>query len=55
MFDELFIEETNAMTAAGHNIHLIDTEALSSGPARIRPRFDSLPRVVYRGWMLTQC
>jgi hypothetical protein len=54
MPDELFVEETKAMTAAGHKIHLIDTEALSYGPARIRPRCDSLVRVVYRGWMLAQ-
>jgi hypothetical protein len=54
MPDELFHDETQAMKAAGHNIHLIDTEALTSGPARARPPFDPGARVIYRGWMLTQ-
>src|SRR5215468_3526906 len=53
MPDELFREETAAMAATGHNIHLIDTEALDSGPSRIRPPFELGARVVYRGWMLT--
>ncbi|MGH9936649.1 MAG: ATP-grasp domain-containing protein [Blastocatellia bacterium] len=42
------------MAAAGHDIHLIDTEALTSDTARIRPPLDPGARVVYRGWMLTQ-
>ncbi len=41
------------MTATGRNIHLIDTEALTSGMVRIRPQLDPGTRVVYRGWMLT--
>jgi len=53
MPDELFRQEAEAMAAAGHNVHLIDTEALDSGPSRIRPPFESGARVVYRGWMLT--
>lgn len=53
MPDELFREETEAMAAAGHNVHLIDTEALDSGPSRIRPPFELGARVVYRGWILT--
>jgi ATP-grasp domain, R2K clade family 3 len=51
--DEMFREETESMAAAGHSIHLIDTEALDSGPSRIRPLFDPSACVVYRGWMLT--
>jgi len=51
--DEMFREETELMAAAGHSIHLIDTEALDSGPSRIRPPFDPGASVVYRGWMLT--
>jgi hypothetical protein len=49
----LFREEAQAMKAAGRDIHLIDTEALTSGPARIRPTLHAGARVVYRGWMLT--
>src|SRR5262249_31311594 len=49
MPDELFREETEAMAAAGHSVHLIDTEALNSGPSRIRPPFEPGARVVYRG------
>jgi ATP-grasp domain-containing protein len=41
------------MTSTGRNIHLIDTEGLTSGPARIRPQLHPGARVVYRGWMLT--
>jgi hypothetical protein len=51
--DEMFREEAQAMTAAGHNMHLIDTEALTAGPARIRPPLEPGACVVYRGWMLT--
>jgi hypothetical protein len=51
--DEIFSEESQAMKTSGHNIHLIDTEALGSGPSRIRPPFEPGARVVYRGWMLT--
>jgi hypothetical protein len=51
--DEMFSEESQAMTVAGHTVHLIDTEALNSGPSRIRPQFEPGARVVYRGWMLT--
>jgi ATP-grasp domain, R2K clade family 3 len=51
--DELFREESQAMKAAGHDTHLMDTEALTSGPSRIRPPFAPGARVVYRGWMLT--
>jgi len=51
--DEMFREEAQAMTAAGHNAHLIDTEALNAGPARVRPPFEPGACVVYRGWMLT--
>lgn len=51
--DEMFREETGAMAAAGHKVHLIDNEALDSGQARIRPPFELGTRVVYRGWMLT--
>jgi hypothetical protein len=53
MPDEMFREETEAMAAAGQNAHLIDTEALDSGPSRIRPPFESGAHMVYRGWMLT--
>jgi hypothetical protein len=52
--DEIFRQEADAMAATGRNIHLIDTEALISGAARIRPQLDPGTRVVYRGWMLTQ-
>jgi len=52
MPDEMFRDETQAMKAAGYNIHLIDTDALTSGPSRIRPPLDPASRVVYRGWML---
>jgi len=51
--DELFREEAQAMTAAGHSIYLIDTEALTSGLSRIRPLFETGVCVIYRGWMLT--
>src|SRR5215475_2555706 len=51
--DELFREEAEAMKAAGHDVRLIDTDALSSAPARIRPPLEPGARVVYRGWMLT--
>ena len=49
----MFREEAQAMTAAGHNPHLIDTEALTAGAARIRPPLEPGACVVYRGWMLT--
>ena len=49
----MFRDEAQAMTAAGYDIHLIDTETLTSGPSRVRPPFDPWARVVYRGWMLT--
>jgi ATP-grasp domain, R2K clade family 3 len=52
--DEMFREEAGAMAATGRSIHLIDTEALTSGQARIRPQLDPGTRVVYRGWMLTR-
>src|SRR6266511_1743566 len=39
--DEMFREEAQAMTAAGHNEHLIDTEALTAGPARVRPPIEA--------------
>ena len=51
--DEMFSEEAQAMKAVGRSIHLIDTEALDSGPSRIRPPFEPGARVAYRGWMLT--
>jgi hypothetical protein len=54
MPDEMFRGEVQAMKATGRNIHLIDTESLTSGPARIRPPLDPGTRVVYRGWMLTK-
>ena len=41
------------MKAVGRSIHLIDTEALTCGPTRIRPQLDHEAHVVYRGWMLT--
>lgn len=50
----MFRQKTQAMAAAGRNIHLIDTEALTSCPARIRPPLDPGASMVYRGWMLTQ-
>jgi hypothetical protein len=53
MPDEMIRGEVQAMEATGRNIHLIDTESLTSGPARIRPPLDPGTRVVYRGWMLT--
>jgi ATP-grasp domain, R2K clade family 3 len=53
MPDEMFRGEVQAMKATSLNIHLIDTESLTSGPARIRPPLDPGTRVVYRGWMLT--
>ena len=49
----MFREETQAMTVAEYDVHLIDTETLTSGPSRVRPPFDPGARVVYRGWMLT--
>ena len=49
----MFNEESQAMKAIGHSIHLIDTEALASGSSRARPPFEPGARVVYRGWMLT--
>jgi len=49
----MFAQEAKAMTAARRNMHLIDTEALTSGPSRIRPPLGPSTRVVYRGWMLT--
>jgi len=51
--DELFRDEAEAMGRSGHKVHLIDTEALASGPARIRPAVAPGERVAYRGWMLT--
>jgi hypothetical protein len=54
MPDEMFRGEVQAMKATGRNIHLIDTESLTSGPARTRPTLDPGTRVVYRGWMLTK-
>jgi ATP-grasp domain, R2K clade family 3 len=51
--DEMFSEEAQAMKAVGRSIHLIDTEALDSGPSRIRPPFEPGARIAYRGWMLT--
>jgi hypothetical protein len=51
--DEIFSEESQAMKTSGRSIHLIDTDALTSGPSRIRPTFEPGARVVYRGWMLT--
>jgi hypothetical protein len=49
----MFAQEAKAMTAAGRNGYLIDTEALASGPTRIRPPLGPSTRMVYRGWMLT--
>ncbi|HEX5084021.1 MAG TPA: ATP-grasp domain-containing protein [Blastocatellia bacterium] len=49
----MFSEEAHGMAASGHTVHLIDNEALNSGPSRIRPPFEPGARVVYRGWMLT--
>jgi hypothetical protein len=54
MPDEMFRGEVQAMKATGRNIYLIDTESLTSGPARTRPTLDPGTRVVYRGWMLTK-
>ena len=51
--DEMFREEAQAMTAAGHNAHLIYTDVLDTRPARVRPPFEPGASVVYRGWMLT--
>jgi hypothetical protein len=51
--DEIFSEESQAIKTSGRSIHLIDTDALTSGPSRIRPTFEPGARVVYRGWMLT--
>ena len=52
--DELFREEAQAMEASGHSLgHVVDTEALAKGPARLRPPFESGAIVGYRGWMLT--
>jgi hypothetical protein len=51
--DEMFGDEVQAMKAAGRNVHLTDTEALTSGPSRIRPLFKPAACAVYRGWMLT--
>jgi hypothetical protein len=51
--DEMFSEESQAMKAIWRSIHLIDTDALDSGPSRVRPPFEPGARVVYRGWMLT--
>src|SRR5215510_11580223 len=51
--EEMFREEAEAMTAAGHNAHLIYTDVLDARSARVRPPFESGARVVYRGWMLT--
>jgi hypothetical protein len=51
--DELFADEAGAMAAAGHGIHLIDTDALTAGLARLRPALEAASLVVYRGWMLT--
>jgi len=53
MPDELFAEEAKAMAAAGHGVHLIDTEALARGPCRLRPALEAGCQVAYRGWMLT--
>jgi hypothetical protein len=50
----MFSEESQAMKTSGRSIHLIDTDALTSGPSRIRPTFEPGARVVYRGWMLTR-
>ncbi len=52
--DEMFCEEAQAMAAAGCAIHLINTEALDSTTARIRPTLKLGAYVVYRGWMVTQ-
>lgn len=49
----MFRDQAQAMKAAGHDAHLIDTEALTSGPSRVRPPFEPGAHVVYRGWMLT--
>ncbi|MCI0391564.1 MAG: ATP-grasp domain-containing protein [Acidobacteria bacterium] len=49
----MFRDEVQAMKAAGDNVHLIDTEALNSSMACIRPPFEPGPSVAYRGWMLT--
>jgi hypothetical protein len=51
--DEVFSEESEAMKATGRSMHLIDTKALTSGLSRVRPTFEPVARVVYRGWMLT--
>lgn len=51
--EDLFCDEAYGMAAAGHVVQLVDTEALDSGPARLRPPIESSAAVVYRGWMLT--
>lgn len=51
--DELFRAEAEAMECSGHKVYLIDTEALASGPARIRSAVEPGACMAYRGWMLT--
>jgi len=50
--DELFQEEANAISQAGHSVSLIDSEELPMNITRIRPSIDSGVTVAYRGWML---
>src|SRR5262245_41326180 len=52
--DDMFSEESQAMKAVRRSIHLIDTEALTSSPSRVRPPFAPGARVNYRAWMLRQ-
>jgi ATP-grasp domain, R2K clade family 3 len=51
--DEFFQEEVTALSRAGHTISLIESEALATGTAKLKPIHDTSIPYVYRGWMLS--
>jgi hypothetical protein len=50
--DEMFQEEVDALSHAGHSVSLINSERLETGIAKIRPEPMPGATVAYRGWML---
>jgi ATP-grasp domain, R2K clade family 3 len=50
--DEMFQEEADALSKAGHAVLLMDSERLLTAPAQLN-LINSEESVIYRGWMLS--
>jgi len=50
--DEMFQEEADGLSDAGHSVSLINSERLETTTARIKPELPPEATVAYRGWML---